>query len=730
MAVIIIFGVFLAPCARATNIVAAGDSGTPGYLLNDTFLVPRAAKSVNGTLPEPGPGGNRVVDIDTGNHVSINEGKLLFDGIVTGLADPLFSYNMSINRVLGQTIFFRVLMPRDALCRFGLDTTTNKPSKAIFLPEPSGVFLFMQPSCWAWTDNPVMDSFQDYAIILRRQGCAFFHKAKGHFILLHISDYDYSSPLKPVIAPYHGKPTFDEIRCPERLYYPVPLVSSSLQGPLLDSTGVGPVTPALGAEMLTDPGLEATYTEGLCNTLVKVNSPVVAQSADAHGGSKAQQFTTNGGRLQWADLTPVMGAWYRASLWGKAITGAAGDVVRMRFVKPTGGGFDISNPITATSYAQYIGAARAVSTNGIALQCYAGTNTVVFDDGSVKPLVLSSLFATKDYGKNDIGIATDVTPLPNNPAGVVICLDSAAAPANFIIGYINLAYDSITVYLEKCVAGVYSSVMPPVTATYVPGATLKVEKSGTAVSIFYNGALAGSGAVTDAGIIKNTIHGRFSTLDGNILDNFRVIGMNVTDLNTQLSDGFGHAESTGLGSGGSGLAWTTQAGTIVTDGHVAKATALSDGRAIATVSLNTPDVVLSRIPFVKGTIGCGIVLRYQDAGNYVYVWYDGAKCNLVKRVAGAETTVLGTRAPGVNWPPKTHTIGVVASGTNWVHFFDNTNVRLDPSEGAYSVINELQSPTRVGIIFFDTNSTVNGFLGYARGSEGQYDQLKINQGQP
>ena len=206
--------------------------------------------------------------------------------------------------------------------------------------------------------------------------------------------------------------------------------------------------------------------------------------------------------------------------------------------------------------------------------------------------------------------------------------------------------------------------------------------------------------------------------------------MAVTDLSQQVSDGFGHCESAGLGSGGSGLAWTTQAGTIVTDGRAARATALSAGRAIATVALNTPDVVLSQIPFVKGTIGCGVVLRYQDAGNYVYVWYDGTNCNLVKRVAGSETTVLGQPPHGVNWPPAMHTMGVVASGTNWVHFFDNTNVRLDPSEGAYSVINELQSPASVGIIFFDTNSTVNGFVGYARGNEGRYDQLNKNQGQP
>ena len=290
-------------------------------------------------------------------------------------------------------------------------------------------------------------------------------------------------------------------------------------------------------------------------------------------------------------------------------------------------------------------------------------------------------------------------------------------------------FNSFGIYREKCVAGVYSSVIPPVPATCVPGATLKVEKSGTAVSISCNGVLIGRGAVSDAGIVKNTIHGKFSILDSNILDNFRATGMGVTDLSTYVGDGFGRSEYAGSGPGGSGLAWTTQAGTIVTDGHIAKATALSGGRAIATVSLNTPDVVLSRIPFVKGTIGCGIVLRYQDADNYVYVWYDGTNCNLVKRVAGAETTVLGRRPPGVNWPPATHTIGAVASGTNWVHFFDNTNVRLDPSEGAYSVINELQRPTKVGIICFDTDSTVNGFLGYARGSEGQYDQLGVNQGQ-
>ncbi len=54
--VIIALGMFLAPSARATNTVMAGDAGTPIYLLNDSFLVPRAAKSVDGTFPEPPSG--------------------------------------------------------------------------------------------------------------------------------------------------------------------------------------------------------------------------------------------------------------------------------------------------------------------------------------------------------------------------------------------------------------------------------------------------------------------------------------------------------------------------------------------------------------------------------------------------------------------------------------------------------------------------------------------------
>jgi len=75
------------------------------------------------------------------------------------------------------------------------------------------------------------------------------------------------------------------------------------------STGKAINTPTLGAELLTDPGLEGTYTAGKANALTKTGLPTLTESADAHGGSKAQEFTgaaiTNA--VYWAAVAGVAG---------------------------------------------------------------------------------------------------------------------------------------------------------------------------------------------------------------------------------------------------------------------------------------------------------------------------------------------------------------------------------------------------------------------------------------
>jgi len=91
-------------------------------------------------------------------------------------------------------------------------------------------------------------------------------------------------------------------------------------------------------------------------------------------------------------------------------------------------------------------------------------------------------------------------------AGLVLNLDSAASPANFLLAYVN----GTNAYLEKCVAGSYSTLISAA-VTYGAGKTLRVVKDGTSVSLFYDGAKVGTTqTVSDAGIINNTLHGLYA----------------------------------------------------------------------------------------------------------------------------------------------------------------------------------------------------------------------------
>ncbi len=119
-------------------------------------------------------------------------------------------------------------------------------------------------------------------------------------------------------------------------------------------------------------------------------------------------------------------------------------------------------------------------------------------------------------------------------AGLVLCLDDAATPANFLIAY----HDGTKAHLEKCVAGTYTSLISAA-AAYSANATLRVIKDGTSVDLFYNEVKVGTTqTVSDAGIKDNTIHGLFSTYPGNTLDNFMLFprkeGYSILDKWTKI----------------------------------------------------------------------------------------------------------------------------------------------------------------------------------------------------
>jgi hypothetical protein len=115
----------------------------------------------------------------------------------------------------------------------------------------------------------------------------------------------------------------------------------------------------------------------------------------------------------------------------------------------------------------------------------------------------------------------------NNPhAGLVLCWDSQANPANGVYAYINNETGSKVLEVSKYVAGV-ETVLFSTAITYSAGANIDaeiVEGSGKITITFkYNGGAIDSPVeITDAGIISNTIHGILATGSTVSLDSFQI----------------------------------------------------------------------------------------------------------------------------------------------------------------------------------------------------------------
>jgi hypothetical protein len=149
---------------------------------------------------------------------------------------------------------------------------------------------------------------------------------------------------------------------------------------------------------------------------------------------------------------------------------------------------------------------------------FTGTGfTGTLDNASVKALTLSTLFRTLATAASDtVTINADLTIGAGTQAGLVLNLNSASSPSTFILAY----HDGVNAQLWKCISGTYTNLISAA-ATYSAAATLQVLKNGSFFTLKYNGAQVG--AVQIVGGMLGTIHGMFSTVAGNLLDNFSLV---------------------------------------------------------------------------------------------------------------------------------------------------------------------------------------------------------------
>lgn len=291
-------------------------------------------------------------------------------------------------------------------------------------------------------------------------------------------------------------------------------------------------TPTLGAELLTDPGLEANYTAGKCDTLTVGGVPILTQSADVHSGTKAQEFlaVANNGRVNWPTFAGVARQWYQFSVWTKRLAGS-NTTTRIRLFQTNSLPDNaVESAIVDAAYAQKKVSSLSTDTN--ALNCYpaietgsSAFNQVVVDDGSCKAITFSSLFAMRPLGSaNGIAKIKLSAPVDATYCGIVARADVQTSPDDFILALIRRhptysVSGLLTTFIMKKVNNAYTVVQAGASVTEVAGAWFELRYSGSTVSLWYNNIQIGTNqTISDVEILNNGYHGLFSTGDNAITD--------------------------------------------------------------------------------------------------------------------------------------------------------------------------------------------------------------------
>lgn len=177
------------------------------------------------------------------------------------------------------------------------------------------------------------------------------------------------------------------------------------------------------------------------------------------------------------------------------------------------------------------------------------------------------------------------------------------------------------------------------------------------------------------------------------------------------ADTFNRADATTLGStdgaeleetGGAVLAWTDRQGVWGIATNKAQASALdgTTAQAIATVPVGEADVLLEAVPTRAGN-EVGLVAWWTDADNYVRMIHNGTNLQLIKRVAGNETTLVNAAATLAQ-------MVLITDGTKLRCYCNNTLI------GAEQTIADV-TPTGVhGLFSTNTGNTLDTFVAWNR----------------
>lgn len=265
-----------------------------------------------------------------------------------------------------------------------------------------------------------------------------------------------------------------------------------------DGNGRGYNTPNKGSEIVLNGDMES----GSPPSSWPGASAIVAASADANGGAQAlrvestsptsdraqQSMTTTANRMFefTAYVKAVVGSDHAlrtlSTLLNAFRQGASGTYQQLSFT-------DVFTGSTTTAYLY------ATFNNG------SSGDVGLFDDVSVRPLILSTVMATTQGTATNTPKAAAYSIEEKSFAGVVGWVDDIDNPANGLLAF----HTGISIGLLKLVGGVYSSLIYT-GSTFAQDAQIEIRRpSGNTFQLYYNDVQVGTDqTVNDAAIASNS----------------------------------------------------------------------------------------------------------------------------------------------------------------------------------------------------------------------------------
>jgi len=462
-------------------------------------------------------GGNldttKLTVTDTGGKVSLSNGKLQFAVGTGAWGDPRVVYTTPFTRVDGLTLEyeFQLVASVQAGIMSGffdiINPAGSRGCPAMYNTGLTLATIIYDGNAIGAVPPIVAGLWYKARIILKATGYCTYYSFDGGvtWVMLWEDSAENHTPVYVSTARWY------DISMVERT-----MVRLGAKPSPLYSAAVGVITPTLGAELLTNGNMETGdpptgWTAQSGATL----SAVADDQSDGAQSLKTLRGTTNDSARQ--NVTAVVGAWYRGYGYVKATGGTSSGALLLYSVS---GLSALSVYSTAQAWIAVECVALAPATT---LSAYTKTGAVAndevrFDNLSVKPLTLASCFAgAVDLHRKDALVDTTPTVVAGTQSGHAIWMDDASNPANFLLAY----HDGTNVRLEKCIAGVYTSLISAA-AAYSAAATLRIVAvpiaGGTnySVALYYNNVQIGTTQTVDnAAAAYGTNAAGFSTSGSN-----------------------------------------------------------------------------------------------------------------------------------------------------------------------------------------------------------------------